>query len=66
MPDSLFLPSVGRIILIGNFPPRRCGIATFTADLRQALIAAKPDLECSTLAMTEINASYVYPPRSRL
>ena len=62
MPDSLSLPSVGRIILIGSFPPRRCGIATFTSDLRSALMAAKPGLECSTLAMTDHGASYVYPP----
>ena len=26
------------IALIGNFPPQRCGLATFTADTRQALI----------------------------
>ncbi len=30
-------PPVRHIALIGNFPPRRCGIATFTADLHDAL-----------------------------
>lgn len=33
----------GRIALIGNSPPRRCGIATFTDDLRAALQAERPN-----------------------
>jgi glycosyltransferase involved in cell wall biosynthesis len=29
-----------QIVLVGTYPPRRCGIATFTADVERALIAA--------------------------
>src|SRR5438128_9600758 len=47
---------VNRVAMIGNFPPRRCGIATFTADLRSALLAARPSLECSVAAMTDLEA----------
>lgn len=52
---------VDRIAMIGNFPPRRCGIATFTADLRSALLAARPSLECSVAAMTDQETGYSYP-----
>ncbi len=59
MPD---LPPIRRMALIGNYPPRRCGIATFTADLRTALMEARPDLHCTTLAMTDPGAAHAYPP----
>ncbi|MEQ1640120.1 MAG: glycosyltransferase family 4 protein [Novosphingobium sp.] len=41
-----------RIALIGGFTPRRCGIATFTADIYQSLRAASPDLAVDVYAMT--------------
>lgn len=41
-----------RIAMIGGFTPRRCGIATFTADTRSALIAASPEIEVDIYAMT--------------
>lgn len=41
-----------RIALIGGFTPRRCGIATFTADIYNSLIAASPDLAVDVYAMT--------------
>ena len=44
---------VRRIALIGNFPPRLCGIATFTHDLHQALSIAFPDLALDVYAMQE-------------
>ena len=34
-----------RIAFIGNSLPRRCGIATFTSDLQQAVSAARPGTE---------------------
>lgn len=51
---------IDRIAMIGNFPPRRCGIATFTADLRSALLAMRPSLECSVTAMTDRDSGYSY------
>jgi glycosyltransferase involved in cell wall biosynthesis len=50
-----------RVALIGNYPPRRCGIATFTADVRDALIAADPNLICDVYAMTDTDGGYAYP-----
>ncbi|MGE3302839.1 MAG: glycosyltransferase [Hyphomonadaceae bacterium] len=50
-----------RIALIGNFPPRRCGIATFTRDLYEALRRAAPLAEASVVAMTDGEHGYAYP-----
>jgi glycosyltransferase involved in cell wall biosynthesis len=52
---------IHRIALIGNSPPRLCGIATFTADVHRALIAAYPDLAVDTYAMNDREAVYDYP-----
>lgn len=45
----------GNVIVLGCYPPRRCGIATFTQDTVQALQANDPDLTVSVLAMAERN-----------
>lgn len=41
-----------RIALVGGFTPRRCGIATFTADIHASLTAAAPGLVVDVYAMT--------------
>jgi glycosyltransferase involved in cell wall biosynthesis len=46
------------IALIGNFPPRRCGIATFTADLQSAIGMAAPGLQCDVVAMSDRPSAY--------
>ncbi|MDR3507916.1 MAG: glycosyltransferase family 4 protein [Caulobacteraceae bacterium] len=53
---------VGRLALIGNALPRRCGIATFTNDLQNALAGARPALHSSVVAMTDRGQGYDYPP----
>ncbi|MCM5552790.1 glycosyltransferase family 4 protein [Pleomorphomonas sp. NRK KF1] len=55
-------PPVGHVALIGNFPPRKCGIATFTADLREALATTDGDLKISTVAVTDEGQNHAYPP----
>jgi glycosyltransferase involved in cell wall biosynthesis len=55
-----------RIAFIGNSLPRRCGIATFTSDLQQAVVAARPGVETSIVAMTDRGRSYAYPPVVRM
>jgi glycosyltransferase involved in cell wall biosynthesis len=52
---------LNRLAFIGNSLPRRCGIATFTTDLQQA-IAARSDLESVILAMNDQGRGYEYPP----
>ncbi|WP_426438176.1 glycosyltransferase family 4 protein [Bradyrhizobium genosp. P] len=50
-----------RIAIIGNSLPRRCGIATFTTDLRNAISVSRPDLETRIVAMTDRGQAYDYP-----
>jgi glycosyltransferase involved in cell wall biosynthesis len=50
-----------RIAVIGNSLPRRCGIATFTTDLRQAISTSCPKLETVIVAMTDRGQVYDYP-----
>ncbi|PVB62773.1 glycosyltransferase family 4 protein [Labrenzia sp. 011] len=61
MSNQSLPPSVNHVALIGNFPPRQCGIATFTADLHAALKSAKPSAHLSVVAMTDPGQSYAYP-----
>ncbi len=49
------------IAFIGNYLPRRCGIATFTSDLHRAVAAAHSDLDTCVVAMTDPGATYDYP-----
>ncbi|MCC7383393.1 MAG: glycosyltransferase family 4 protein [Deltaproteobacteria bacterium] len=54
-----------RIAVLGNHLPRQCGIATFTADLSEAISAEHPALDCFVLAMNEADRHHVYPERVR-
>jgi glycosyltransferase involved in cell wall biosynthesis len=53
---------INRIALIGNSPPRLCGIATFTSDVYQALHAAFPDLGIDLYAMDDPGSDHHYGP----
>ncbi|MHB9878237.1 glycosyltransferase family 4 protein [Pacificimonas sp. ICDLI1SI03] len=55
------VPPAFKIRLIGNFPPRLCGIATFTKDVFDSL-AAFPDCEIDVAAMDDgFGQSYSAP-----
>jgi glycosyltransferase involved in cell wall biosynthesis len=51
-----------RIAVIGNSLPRRCGIATFTTDLQQAISTSRLNLKTGIVAMTDRGQAYDYPP----
>lgn len=51
--------------LIGNYLPRRCGIATFSTDLLEALAIEAPETECWAVVMNDVPEGYWYPPRVR-
>src|ERR1700733_11058361 len=55
------MSTLNRLAFIRNSPPRRCGIATFTTDLQQAVAASRPDLDSSIVAMTDHGRHYAYP-----
>ncbi len=54
-------PNLKKIIFIGNYVPRQCGIATFTRDLLEAVSSVAPQIECWAIAMNDIPEGYVYP-----
>jgi glycosyltransferase involved in cell wall biosynthesis len=54
-----------RIAFVGGFEPRRCGIATFTHDLCEAVAAVAPDSQCFAGAVNDRVEGYKYPPRVR-
>lgn len=56
---------IRRVGFLGNHLPRRCGIATFTTDLSEAVAAVEPELDCFVLAMNDGLQRHTYPPRVR-
>jgi glycosyltransferase involved in cell wall biosynthesis len=52
---------VDHLALIGNFLPRKCGLATFTADTFDALHARYPDTRIDVYAMDDHPGRYAYP-----
>ncbi len=55
-----FIGKAVRIALVGGFTPRRCGIATFTADVHASLLAASPHLAVDVYAMTPSDGHTVF------
>jgi predicted GH43/DUF377 family glycosyl hydrolase/glycosyltransferase involved in cell wall biosynthesis len=49
-----------RIAFVSTYPPRRCGIATFTSDLIGAIREADPDTQCRVAAIDERNSVRAY------
>ena len=55
-----------RFACVGTYVPRRCGIATFTHDLCQAICQElKDEHSCHVIAMNDSPEGYEYPPRVR-
>jgi glycosyltransferase involved in cell wall biosynthesis len=63
IPQRSVLPN--RIAVVGNYLPRRCGIATFTADLCDALHAEYGTTELLALPVNDTEEGYAYPARVR-
>ena len=53
------------IAFIGNYSPRRCGIATFTTDICEAIATEFPAASCIAGAVNDTPESYPYPSRVR-
>ena len=62
MTNAIVDSKVKRVALVGNSPPRLCGIATFTADVRRALIWTFPELDVDLYAMNDRGADHAYGP----
>ena len=53
-------PRLKRAAMIGNFPPRKCGIATFTHDTFDSLRLALPRTGWSLVVMEDKGGNHVY------
>jgi len=51
-----------RIAFLGTYPPRRCGIATFTRDLAAGMLAADGGVKPLVVAVTDEGLQYDYTP----
>ncbi|MFC2009690.1 glycosyltransferase family 4 protein [Chloroflexota bacterium] len=56
---------LNRVAFVGNYLPRRCGIATFTTDLCEAIAAQYHQTTCIALPVNDTEAGYDYPDRVR-
>jgi glycosyltransferase involved in cell wall biosynthesis len=54
------------IVLVGNYLPRRCGIATFTTHLLESIAMNAQGADCWAVAMNDRPESYPYPEEVRL
>jgi glycosyltransferase involved in cell wall biosynthesis len=54
-----------KIAFVGDYLPRKCGIATFTRDLHHAVAAQYPAIECGVLAINDLPEGYDYEPEVR-
>lgn len=53
------------IVLVGNYLPRRCGIATFTTDLLTSIANKTPETSCWAVALNDKPEGYHYPDQVR-
>jgi glycosyltransferase involved in cell wall biosynthesis len=52
---------IRHVALLGNFLPRKCGIATYTTDTCHALAARFPEMRVDVYAMDDHPGRYAYP-----
>jgi glycosyltransferase involved in cell wall biosynthesis len=62
----MYQPDIRNVAFVGNYLPRKCGIATFTSDMHRSVAAAlPPGGESFVVAVTDTPAGYDYPPEVR-
>jgi hypothetical protein len=57
--------SIRKITFLGDYFPRKYGIATFTTDLRCAVAAKFPAMQCFVVPVNDCADGYDYPPEVR-
>lgn len=56
---------IRKIAFVGDYLPRKCGIATFTHDMYHSLAGRFPDAECIVVPVNDRPEGYEYPPEVR-
>lgn len=62
MPPS---SAIRKVAFLGDYLPRKCGIATFTTDLRCAVAKKFPALQCPVVPVNDLAEGYDYPAEVR-
>jgi glycosyltransferase involved in cell wall biosynthesis len=56
---------IKKIAFVGDYLPRKCGIATFTHDMYGSVAGRFPDTECFVVPVNDRPEGYDYPPEVR-
>lgn len=62
MPSTV---KIHKIAFVGDYLPRKCGIATFTHDLRQAVSTQYATIDCVVVPVNDRETGYEYPAEVR-
>ncbi|MCI0534166.1 MAG: glycosyltransferase family 4 protein [Verrucomicrobiales bacterium] len=54
-----------KVAFLADYLPRKCGIATFTTDLRCAVAAEFPAMQCLVVPVNDLAGGYDYPAEVR-
>src|SRR5579863_4025403 len=57
--------AIRKVAFLGDYLPRKCGIATFTTDLRCAVAAEFPAMQCLVVPVNDLASGYDYPAEVR-
>jgi glycosyltransferase involved in cell wall biosynthesis len=57
--------NIRKVAFLGDYLPRKCGIATFTTDLCRAMTAEFPAFQCLVVPVNDIAGGYEYPAEVR-
>ena len=64
--EGLEKPSeIRKIAFLGDYLPRKCGIATFTSDLLSAVAEKHPQSQCFAVPVNDVEGGYEYPKEVR-
>jgi len=55
------IPEIKKIAFIGNYLPRKCGIATFTTTLYESISDQFHNIHCFAIPVNDIKEGYNYP-----
>lgn len=56
---------IRKVAFLGDYLPRKCGIATFTADLCGSVAAQFPEVQCLVAPVNDLETGYDYPEEVR-
>src|SRR5580658_1775164 len=56
---------IRKVAFLGDYLPRKCGIATFTTDLCRAMAAEFPAIQCLVVPVNDLAGGYEYPAEVR-